>query len=128
MNNEELIKIAKKATNYSYAPYSNFHVGAALLCKNGNIYTGCNIENASYGATICAERTAIFKAISEGDKNFTKLAIVTKEDAIPFPCGMCLQVISEFMPNGQIILEDRNQLKIYQVTELLPHQFILNQE
>lgn len=96
MNNVELINYAKKAMNNAYAPYSNFCVGAALLTDDGTVYTGCNIENSSFGATICAERTAAVKAVSEGHRRFTKIAIVSKAGGYTYPCGICRQFLSEF--------------------------------
>jgi len=93
---EELISLAKKACSNAYAPYSKFNVGAALLTKNGKIFTGSNIENASYGATVCAERVAIFKAVSEGEREFESIAIYTNADKLSFPCGICRQVMIEF--------------------------------
>ena len=104
MDNANLIKLAQKAAQNAYAPYSNFKVGAALLCKSGNVYTGCNVENSSYGASNCAERTAVFKAVSEGERDFVKIAIVSERDGLTFPCGICRQVLSEFMPEGSIVL------------------------
>lgn len=100
MTNQELIKLALEARENSYSPYSKFKVGAALLTKEGKAYKGCNIENASFGATNCAERTAFFKAVSEGEKHFEKIAIVggagEKPDDYAWPCGICRQVMMEF--------------------------------
>lgn len=123
MDNKQLIKLALKAIENAYVPYSGFKVGAALLTSEGKAYTGCNIENISFGATICAERTAMFKAISEGETSFVKLAVVSSADKITFPCGICRQVINEFMPNGEIILYGNGKTEIYSVSELLPHSF-----
>ncbi len=123
MDNKQLIKLALKAMENAYVPYSGFKVGAALLTSEGKAYTGCNIENISFGATICAERTAMFKAISEGETSFVKLAVVSSADKITFPCGICRQVINEFMPNGEIILYGNGKTEIYSVSELLPHSF-----
>lgn len=125
MTNEELMNLAKEAYAYSYAPYSNFSVGAALLTKSGKVYTGCNIENASYGATNCAERTAIFKAVSEGEREFDKIAIATKNGSLGYPCGICLQVMNEFMKDGLVILEQDGNLMTFSVKELLPCGFEL---
>lgn len=122
---KELILKAMDAKEKAYAPYSNFKVGAAVLMDNGKIYTGCNIENASYGATNCAERTAIFKAISE-QYNFIKvIAVVGARDEYTFPCGICRQVICEFSnKNTKIILaKNENEFKVYTVEELLPGAF-----
>ena len=124
MNNEDIILLAKKAMLNSYSPYSNFSVGASLLCSDGSVYTGCNIENVSFGATICAERTAIFKAISEGHRNFIKLGIVSSNNDLTFPCGICLQVMLEFMYDSEIVLEGKNNsIKVFKVNELLPSVF-----
>ena len=125
MTDKELMEIAKKAFKNSYSPYSNFKVGAALLTKDGNLYTGCNIENASYGATICAERTAIFKAVSEGERTFEKIAVAAIDGTTAFPCGICLQVMNEFMPDVKVILENDGEIITYPLKELLPHGFVL---
>lgn len=126
MSNEELMQAAKRAYQYSYAPYSKFYVGAALLTKEGKIYTGCNIENASYGATNCAERTAIFKAVSEGEHSFAKIAVAAKDGSTAYPCGLCLQVMLELMPEIEIILEQKNKIISYSLKELLPFGFTLH--
>ena len=126
MDNANLIKLAQKAAQNAYAPYSNFKVGAALLCKSGNVYTGCNVENSSYGASNCAERTAVFKAVSEGERDFVKIAIVSEKDGLTFPCGICRQVLSEFMPNGSIVLfSEEKGIKEFALNELLPYGFKL---
>lgn len=125
MSKEELMQAAKEACRNAYAPYSNFKVGAALLAQNGRLYLGCNIENASYGATNCAERTAIFKAVSEGEREFTCLAVAAADGSTAYPCGICLQVIHEFMPEGQVILEENGKIAEYAVKDLLPHGFSL---
>ena len=92
----ELIRAAFKARSFAYTPYSHFKVGAALLAKNGMVYTGCNIENAAYGATICAERTAIFKAVSEGRRDFVRIAIAGRSEDYCVPCGSCRQALVEY--------------------------------
>ncbi len=125
MTDEALMKLAKDACNHSYAPYSGFFVGAALLTKEGKVYTGCNIENASYGATNCAERTAIFKAVSEGERDFDKIAVAAKDGSCSYPCGICLQVMHEFMKDGTVILEQNGELAAYTVNDLLPFGFDL---
>ena len=126
MDNTQLIKLAQEAAKKAYAPYSNFKVGAALLCKSGNVYTGCNVENSSYGASNCAERTAAFKAVSEGEREFVKIAIVSEKGGLTFPCGICRQVLSEFMPNGRIVLySDEQGIKEFALNELLPYAFKL---
>jgi len=120
---DRLIDAAAEAIGYSYSPYSSFPVGAAVLTDNGNIYKGTNIENASYGATVCAERVAIFKAVSEGDAHITAIAIYTNEANLAFPCGMCLQVMSEFSDDIPVILASDTIVRVYQLSELLPHRF-----
>ena len=126
MTNTELLSIADKAMENAYAPYSEFKVGAALLCSDGTVFTGCNIENATYGATNCAERTAIFKAVSEGRRDFEAIAIVSSGGGETFPCGICRQVMAEFAPELKIILRDKNGIEsIYQLSELLPKSFSL---
>ncbi len=126
MTNEQLIKKAHEAKEYAYAPFSNFKVGACLLGTNGKIYTGCNIENSTYGATNCAERTAIFKAVSEGQKEFTKIAIVSSSNDFTSPCGICRQVLFEFMSEGTVLLSNsKGEIKEYTVKELLPEGFKL---
>ena len=104
MTNQELIAKAKEAMTKAYAPYSHFQVGAALLAKDGRVFTGCNVENATYGATICAERTAVTKAVSEGVREFEKIAIVASSGDYAAPCGICRQVLFEFMPEGKVVL------------------------
>ena len=128
---EEMIDLAIRQLDYSYAPYSHFHVGAALLAKNGNVYGGCNIENAAYTPTNCAERTAFFKAVSEGERSFTAIAVVGgPEGASEFdwcaPCGVCRQVMKEFCHEDafQIILaRSVKEYKVYTLAELLPMGF-----
>lgn len=125
MTDKELIETAKTAKESAYSPYSNFKVGAALETDNGKIFTGCNIENSSYSATICAERTAVFKAVSEGHHKFVKLAIVSDLDDFTYPCGVCRQVLSEFFDaETRIILSDsKSEIKVYLLNELLPFPF-----
>ncbi len=125
MTDHELIQIAKKASEFAYAPYSNFYVGAALLTEDEKVFTGCNVENASFGATNCAERTAIFKAVSEGYRSFQKIAIATGNDSVAYPCGVCLQVMQEFVPDGIVILSNNDMIETYTVKELLPKGFVL---
>ena len=107
MNRQDLIDKAHEAMKNAYSPYSGFKVGAAILTKDGKIFTGCNVENASYGATICAERCAATKAVSEGSNEFTAIAIVSSSDKFTYPCGICRQFLSEFFEeNGTLILWD----------------------
>jgi cytidine deaminase len=103
---ESLIPAAAQARANAYVPYSGYKVGAALLCKSGKIYTGCNVENASYGASICAERTAAVKAVSEGDREFIALAVVADGPVPGSPCGICRQFLYEFNPDLSLILAD----------------------
>lgn len=128
MTEDTLLGYARAAMNHAYAPYSGFLVGAALLTKKGDVYQGCNIENASYGATVCAERTAIWKAVSEGEREFDSIAIVCSENRKAYPCGICLQVMSEFLPEGRVILEDSEGWCVYTVQELLPNAFALKKQ
>ena len=124
MTDKELITLAKEAMKNAYAPYSKFQVGAALLAKDGRVFTGCNVENASYGATNCAERTAIFKAVSEGYREFDAIAIVASSGDFASPCGICRQVLAEFMPEGKVILDSNEKgMVTYSVRELLPLGF-----
>ena len=131
MDDRKLLEIALEARKMSYAPYSHFKVGAALLAKNGNVYKGCNVENDSYTPTTCAERTAFFKAVSEGVKDFDAIAIVggsedTKELSICAPCGVCRQVMMEFCDpkTFRIILgSEVNDMQVYTLEELLPLGF-----
>lgn len=125
-----LIESAKEAQGNSYAPYSNYNVGAALLCENGKIYKGCNVENASYGATICAERVAIASAISAGERKFVAIAIVGGEhmssEAPAFPCGICRQALSELCDDDfDIVLCSDDKTKIYKLDKLFPNGFKL---
>ena len=119
---------AQKARENSYSPYSHFRVGAALLTKSGKVYTGCNVENAGFSATNCAERTAIFKAVSEGERDFEAIAIIGGRDgetsAFCAPCGVCRQVIAEFCNKDfKIILGNEENYKIYTLETLLPFAF-----
>lgn len=119
-----LLEHAKEARKRAYVPYSGFQVGAALLTKNGKIYEGCNIENASYGLSNCAERTAIFKAISEGETEIEAIAVVAESGQPVPPCGACRQVISEFNPKMRVILGNmKDDVAEYTIDELLPGAF-----
>jgi len=128
---ENLIDAAIEATHNSYSPYSNYSVGAALLTIDGKLFTGCNIENATYGATNCAERTAIFKAISEGEKQFKAIAVngidSQGEADYAFPCGICRQVLAEFCEPDFIVIcaKNKDDFKRYTIGELLPEAFSL---
>lgn len=125
MNIEHLINEAKEARNMAYTPYSKFNVGAALLTKDGKVYKGCNIENASYSMTNCAERTALFKAISEGDKDFVAIAVIADTKRPVSPCGACRQVISELCPKDmKVILTNlQGDIQEINVEDLLPGAF-----
>ncbi len=123
MQAEDLVKAAKAAREFSYSPYSKFKVGAAVLTKTGKIYGGCNIENASYGITNCAERTAIFKAVSDGERELEALAVIADTDGPTAPCGACLQVIAEFKINKIIMANLKGDTKIVTLQEILPYSF-----
>jgi len=133
MDTKELVKLAIEARKNAYAPYSKYRVGAALLTADGRVFTGCNVENASYPITCCAERTAIFKAVSEGSKDFTAIAVAGghEDEAEPFsnramPCGMCRQAILEFGRDIKVIAAvSENDYKEYKISELIPHGFVL---
>ena len=129
MTPEKLIELAKAAMTHAYAPYSGYKVGAALLCADGTVYQGCNIENASYTPTICAERSAFFKAVFDGHRDFTAIAVCGGKDgvitgAFP-PCGVCRQVMREFCDDDFMIymagVED--SYEAYPLKEMLPHSF-----
>ncbi|AKL95785.1 cytidine deaminase Cdd [Clostridium aceticum] len=119
-----LVKEALEAQKYAYAPYSHFPVGAAVLTKSGRIYRGCNIECASYGGTNCAERTAIFKAVSEGERDIEAIAVVGAADEYTFPCGICRQVIVEYGKDIKLIIgKTEEDYKVFTIEELLPNSF-----
>lgn len=126
---KQLIETAVKAREMAYAPYSHYKVGAALLAKSGKIYTGCNVENASFTPTNCAERTAFFKAISEGDREFEMIAIVAGKDGGELsknctPCGVCRQVMTEFCDKDfKIILGTPDDFKVLTLEEIMPYSF-----
>lgn len=122
VTDDMLCSLALKAMEKSYSPYSHFRVGAALLCADGRIYQGCNIENASFGLTNCAERTALFKAVSEGETEFTTIAIAA-EGSAPWPCGACRQVLNEFAPDIRVIVTWDGQRDEAPLGTLLPHGF-----
>lgn len=122
MTDKDLLKIAREQLGFSYSPYSKFKVGAALLAKSGKVYTGCNIENASFSPTVCAERTAFFKAVSEGEREFQSIAIVGG-DSECLPCGVCRQVMSEFCTADFVIITEGGR---YTLGELIPNSFKLD--
>ncbi len=117
-----LIAKAYEAMAFAYTPYSKFNVGAALLTSTGEVYTGCNIESASYGATNCAERTALFKAVSEGHRSFKAIAIVGEAKVPTYPCGICRQMLMEF-GDMDVVLDQNGTLRVHKLSELLPHSF-----
>lgn len=121
---QELLETAKEARLRSIAPFSNFLVGAALRTAEGKVYIGCNVESASYGLTVCAERVAIWKALSEGERHFTELAIVADTETLTPPCGTCRQIIWEFAKNATIVLGNlRDETQVVSIKELLPRAF-----
>lgn len=120
---DELRTLASEALDRAYAPYSSYHVGAAILTRNGKIYTGCNVENASFGASICAERVAIFKAISEGESEFAALAITAQEDPDVVPCGICRQVLWELAGDIDLLLGSGDSAKVVKLSALYPEPF-----
>lgn len=127
MTNKELIKCALKARENSYSPYSNYKVGAALLTKSGKVYLGTNVENCGYSPCNCAERSAFFSAISNGEREFEKIAVVGSSNGIAYPCGVCRQVIVELAPNIKIICaKDENDFEELTISDLLPHAFTPN--
>ncbi len=129
MNKEQLCEMAIKAMDNAYVPYSGYRVGAALLCEDGTVYTGCNVENAAYSPSNCAERTAVFKAVSEGKRKFTEIAIcggkdgVLNDDLFP-PCGVCRQVLREFCDlDFKVHMITKSDVKTVTLGELLPFSF-----
>lgn len=125
----DLIYKAAEAKKKAYVPYSNFYVGASVLTEDGSVYTGCNIENASFGATNCAERTAIFKAVSEGHRKIKMICVVGNEtDSFTYPCGICRQVIAEFADKDTrvIIAQNEHNYIVKKVEEILPAAFTKN--
>lgn len=125
LDDKQLMQKAIEAKEQAYVPYSKFRVGAAVLTKSGNVYTGCNIECASYGGTNCAERTALFKAISEGEREIDAIAVASDvEEGYTFPCGICRQVILEFGRDIRIIVGDpKGSMKLFSIEELIPNSF-----
>ena len=125
MTEKELIARAFDAKKNAYVPYSGFHVGAAILCKDGSLYTGCNIENSAYGVTVCGERTALFKAVSEGHTDdFVMMAVTGDSEDYCMPCGACRQALSEFAPDLPVLISNcRGEYIRATVSELLPGSF-----
>jgi cytidine deaminase len=121
---DALIAAARTAREHAHAPYSNFRVGAAVRAKSGRIFTGCNVENATFGLTLCAERVAIFKAISEGERGFDAVAVVADTGALTPPCGSCRQILWEFCGDAEVILANLNgKVERYRMSVLLPKPF-----
>jgi cytidine deaminase len=121
---EKLFEAARQARENSLALYSHFRVGAALLCSDGAIYSGCNIESSSYGLTLCAERTALFKALSEGQRNFRQIQIIADTEELTPPCGACRQLLWDFAPEIQVIVSNLlRKTQIFPLTDLLPYPF-----
>ncbi|MGH9790919.1 MAG: cytidine deaminase [Candidatus Acidiferrales bacterium] len=121
---DRLIEAAKAARENAHAPYSNFRVGAALRATSGRVYTGCNVENATYGLTVCAERVAIFKAISEGERGFDAIAVVTDTETLTPPCGACRQLIWEFCGDAEVILANLGgKNETFRMAALFPRPF-----
>ena len=123
---KQLVEKAKEAMTHAYAPYSNFKVGAALLTDTDKIYTGCNVENASFGATNCAERTAIFSGVANGNRKLKELALIGDVKAFTYPCGICRQVISEFAESGDMkiyIIKNENEVLETTLDEVMPGTF-----
>ena len=124
MTKQELCQKAVEMQNFAYVPYSHFPVGAVLECSDGTVFTGCNVENAAYGSTICAERTAIVKAVSEGHRDFVRIAIAGNSEDFCVPCGSCRQVMMEFAPEMEVIcLNAAGESKSFALRELLPYGF-----
>lgn len=123
-NNEALLAAARAARENAVATFSKFRVGAALRARSGKVYTGCNVENASYGLTICAERVAIFKALSEGERGFDAIAVVTDAEKLTPPCGACRQIIWEFCGDAEVILGNlKGATEIHRMSALFPLPF-----
>ncbi len=122
MDDKELARSASEARENAYAPYSGFRVGAALLTRSGRVYTGANVENASYGLSVCAERVAAFKAVSEGEREFEAIAVATDNGVLP--CGACRQVLNEFGPDMRVIVANADgTMRTYRLRDLLPGGF-----
>ena len=119
-----LIAAARAARENAHAPYSNFRVGAALRAKSGRIFTGCNVENSTYGLTLCAERVAVFKAISEGERGFDAVAVVADTDILTPPCGACRQILWEFCGDVEVVLANlKGKVELYRMSALFPKPF-----
>jgi cytidine deaminase len=124
----ELIDLARAAAKNAYAPYSNYRVGAAVRCADGSVFTGCNVENASYGLTMCAERTAIYAAVAAGHRDFVRVAVATETTPVAYPCGACLQVLSEWGPDMHIIVVAGDKAREGSLYQFLPKRFVFLRE
>ena len=124
MLDNQLVEYARNMMDYAHVPYSGFSVGAALLCADGTVYGGCNVEGSSYGTTICAERTALVKAVSEGKKRFDAIAVIASCDTYCTPCGICRQLLHDFSPDMRVICANKNgEYVVHILSELLPFAF-----
>lgn len=123
INYSQLIEKALEAREHAYVPYSGLRVGAALLCSDGEVFAGVNVENVSFGATNCAERTAVFKAISEGKREFSAIAVVSDMDEMIYPCGICRQVLAEFKIPVVIVGDEKGNYRVHRTEELIPCAF-----
>jgi len=129
MGDVELIDAARQVQKNAYAPFSGFKVGAAILAKDGQIFTGVNVENSSYGLTICAERSAIGKAVTAGSNKFAKIVVYSNSSPPATPCGACRQALYEFSPSLQVIcVNNQNEINRYELSQLLPEGFRLNND
>lgn len=129
METVDLVRMAREARKSAYCPYSHFAVGAVVVSRQGRFYTGANVENASYGLTICAERAAIFKAVNAGERELDTLCLCGSDAGYVYPCGACLQVMAEFAPGLKVIVTDQDgHFKEHRLQELLPYQFQLDVE
>jgi cytidine deaminase len=122
----ELVTEARVVRERAYAPYSRFLVGAALRAENGRVFVGCNVENASYGATICAERSAILAMVAAGQRSIAAIAVFTDADTLAMPCGLCRQVISEFQQGARLVVANPRQQRVLGFSEIFPEPFILD--
>ncbi len=124
MDDQALVAAARAARGASYSPYSRFAVGAALLCTDGTVVSGCNVENASYGLTICAERTAVFAAVANGHRSFSAIAVAGPPEAVTSPCGACRQVLAEFAPEMRVLYTVPDGIVSTTLDALLPNRFV----